>query len=220
MKIALRLLVGVFSLLLLVGCGGGGGNGDGDGGGGGAAPTIDDSFPKLTTVGSVSVPSTPLVPTITIRHLSHWEISKNDRDLFEINLQERGFQWIRTSDTYEKNITIGSTTYKATAHLTLTPPDNKYSIMIGLQNLHGDASESLLEDIFGRLPGKFFSADLSQSYGGNQRAALEAYETELRKDKFDGSGLSVSKTEHGFRYGWTYGVTYSTAAWSIYAFTY
>jgi hypothetical protein len=218
MKIALRLLVGVFSLLLLVGCGGGGGNGDGDGGG--AAPTIDDSFPKLTTVGSVSVPSTPLVPILTIRQLAHWDIPKSDRDLFEINLQERGFQWIRASDTYERNITNGSTTYKATARIAFAPGTQGYTITLKLENEHGDVPESLFEDIFSHIPGKFFEAHLSQGYSGDQSAAFEAYWTKLRDSySFERNSLGDNwvKFEDGFQYIWSHTASRysSTAVWMI-----
>jgi hypothetical protein len=222
MKIALRLLVGVFGLLLLAGCGGGGGGDDG----GGASPTIENSFPTLTDANGNSLSSSPiglLTPSITRRGLMYWQISKNDTDLFEINLQDEGFKWIGASDTYEKNITIGSATYKATAIIMPIPSTKEYAITLKFENLHGDVSVSLFEDIFGHTLGKSSGAELAQTYNGDQLAVFEAYEDKLRNDDFKpypGNGWQKIDSR-GVTYLFTWSIqpagqsTFSSAAWVI-----
>jgi hypothetical protein len=218
MKIALRLLVGVFGLLLLAGCGGGSGSS-----GGGETPTIENSFPELRAVNgatnSAGVVNGILEPIYAHRSLVHWYVPSGYTQDFEAFIRQQQYS-LASSGSYIKSIPHSDgITYDATVSI-LNPigADTTYQIMLRLDNANGDVAVGLFDEIYGEIDGKFARISLHHTYSGDQTDVFRTYETLLQAEGFELTSSNHWEKREGkisYAFLWSIVSSLSGASWHI-----
>jgi hypothetical protein len=204
-KTAIKLLITGLSLAVFAGCAGSsvglsGGNISK------TAPMLKELFPPLDAEVDAA-----------IKIIEYDNISSADIDILKQSLKAKGFAY--KDAIYSKDIIYKGMPHTATARIVFAKVLEKYGVFLSIRNINGDIDESIFDDVFGYVSGKFSQTEIIKSYDKNAVHSLNAYGLKLIDEyEFEEDyGVILVKNDGNFLYLWG-GVDFSNnvmVTWNI-----